>query len=228
MDEEGSMDFRDFWEIIRKRKGFIIFITLLITIIAAVISFFVILPTYEANVSIIVGKPQTKDNSAAQYQDVMMYQNLIKTYSEIAKSELVSDTTAAKLNSRLKCEDIKAMITVSSQQGTQILQIKAKSKSAKEAFDVVNAFSESFSEQAKRVFPTGGDIQVMDRPQVPEKAVGPKKKLNIAIAFVLGLMATIGASFLMEYMDNTIKTEQDVEKYLKLPVLGIVPRNKEA
>jgi capsular polysaccharide biosynthesis protein len=52
--------------------------------------------------------------------------------------------------------------------------------------------------------------------------VSPNKTLNMAIAFVLGAMVGVGLAFLLEYLDNTIKNEQDVEKHLELPVLGVI------
>ena len=51
--------------------------------------------------------------------------------------------------------------------------------------------------------------------------------LNVAIAFVVGLMAAVGLAFLLEYLDNTVKKEEDVETLLGLPVLGIVARMDE-
>ncbi len=50
--------------------------------------------------------------------------------------------------------------------------------------------------------------------------------LNIAIAGVLGLMFGIFLVFLLEYLDNTIKTPKDVEKYLQLSVIGAIPKVK--
>ena len=51
--------------------------------------------------------------------------------------------------------------------------------------------------------------------------------MNIAIAGVLGIMLGIGLVFLVEYLDNTIKTPEDIERYVGLPVLGIIPMNEE-
>ena len=62
---------------------------------------------------------------------------------------------------------------------------------------------------------------------MPEKPIKPKKALNVAIAFFLGLMASVGLTFIIEYMDSTIKTEEDINKYLELPVIGIIPKNAE-
>ena len=58
---------------------------------------------------------------------------------------------------------------------------------------------------------------------MPEKPVSPNKKMNIAIAFLLGLMVSVGLVFLLEYLDNTYKTKEQLEKELELPVLGVIP-----
>ncbi|KGP75336.1 lipopolysaccharide biosynthesis protein, partial [Desulfosporosinus sp. Tol-M] len=53
--------------------------------------------------------------------------------------------------------------------------------------------------------------------------VKPNKKLNVLLAFVVGLMAAVGLAFLLEFLDNTIKTSSDVEELLGIPVLGVIP-----
>ncbi len=63
-------------------------------------------------------------------------------------------------------------------------------------------------------------IEPADLPQFPIK---PKKLLNIILATLIGLISGVGLAFLMEYMETNIKTEEDVEQYLHLPVLGIIP-----
>lgn len=93
MDEEMSIDLRELLEIIKKRKSLIILITSILTIITAILSFFILPPTYEASVSVLIGKVPDGTNYQVQYNDVMMYQKLLKTYSEIAKSRLVAEKT---------------------------------------------------------------------------------------------------------------------------------------
>ena len=62
----------------------------------------------------------------------------------------------------------------------------------------------------------------------PEQApLKPSPLLNMAIALVVGLMASVGLVFLLEYLDNSIKTEQDIEKILELPVLGVITTIQE-
>ena len=68
----------------------------------------------------------------------------------------------------------------------------------------------------------------MDKAVLPDKPVKPNIKLNIAIAFFIGLMASVGLVFVLEYLDRTIKTEEEVEKYLELPVIATIPRYKNS
>jgi len=67
------------------------------------------------------------------------------------------------------------------------------------------------------------DVQVIDAAIAPEKPIKPKILLNIAIAAVLGLFLGVGLAFLLEYMNKTIRTVDDVKYYLDLPVLGTIP-----
>ena len=69
-------------------------------------------------------------------------------------------------------------------------------------------------------------IQIVDRAEVPTKPVSPRKMLNIFIAAVISLLGGSALAFLLEYLDDSIKGNEDIEKYLKLPLLGIVPSAK--
>jgi len=225
MNEEIEVSLEDYLAIIKERIWLVVSITLAAVIVAGVLSFFVIKPTYQASTSIIVGKPQVTDKQDSQLNnDVTMYQNLLITYSEIAKSDLVAQGALDSLKSNLTIKQIKDSITVTPKTGTQILTITGKGKNPEDVFNIVNAISNSFIESSKKVYPTGGDIQVMDKAVIPVIPISPNKKLNLAIAFFLGLMISLGVVFLLEYLDDTIKTESDVEKYLGLPVLGVIPR----
>ncbi|MGI6549642.1 MAG: GumC family protein [Syntrophomonadales bacterium] len=66
-------------------------------------------------------------------------------------------------------------------------------------------------------------VTIMSEASIPTSPIKPNKKLNMAIAMVLGLMVFTGLAFLLEYLDNTIKTPDDVAAHLDLPVLGVIP-----
>ena len=223
MEEGLALNIHEFYHITKKRAKMILVITLICGLISGVLSYYVIKPTYQAQATIIVGKPQSIDKSQ-QYSDIIMYQNLVKTYSEIAKSRSVAEAAKSKLNFSITATDIQNSITVTAKEGTQILMIKAETQNAQEVVAIVNAVTTSLIEESKTVFPTGGDIQVMDNPQFPSAPVKPRKLLNIAIAILIGLMGSVGLAYMFEYLDRTIKDEEDVDKYLGLPVIGLIPK----
>lgn len=68
-----------------------------------------------------------------------------------------------------------------------------------------------------------GNLQIVDPAVVPKNPIKPRVKLNIAIGGVLGLFVGVGLAFLLEFVDNTIKTKEDVERVLELPVIGQIP-----
>jgi len=224
MEEEINVSLEDYFAIVKKKLWLIILITVSAVGIAALISFLVIKPTYQASTTIIVGKPELSGGGSSQFTDVMMYQNLGKTYSEIAQSTLVAKGAYDRLSTKVPVAQIKNAITVTQESGTQILLISVKGKSPEEAYNITNAVSDAFKDSAKQVFPTGGDIVSMDGAAKTETPIGPNKTLNMAIAFFIGLMVSVGIVFLLEYLDNTIKTEYDIEKYVQLPILGILPK----
>lgn len=70
-----------------------------------------------------------------------------------------------------------------------------------------------------------GKVRIVDPAVPPEYPVSPKKKLNLILATIIGLMLGVGVTFFMEYLDNSVRTVEDVER-LKLPLLGTIPEIK--
>ncbi|MDU4659635.1 MAG: GNVR domain-containing protein, partial [Clostridium butyricum] len=82
--------------------------------------------------------------------------------------------------------------------------------------------TDQFIEYSTELIPNG-NVKIIESVRVPEKPVSPNKKMNIAIAFLLGLMVSVGLSFLIEFMDNTFKTKEQIENILDLPAIGVIP-----
>ena len=67
------------------------------------------------------------------------------------------------------------------------------------------------------------NIMVVDPAQIPKGPAKPRVILNLALGFILGLSVGVGLAFLQEYLDNTLKTADEVESLLRLPSLGLIP-----
>jgi capsular exopolysaccharide synthesis family protein len=70
---------------------------------------------------------------------------------------------------------------------------------------------------------TGALVSVATRSRLPQVPIGPARLRNIVIAFLLSLMAGIGLAFLLDFLDDSIKTVNDIDRYLNLPALALIP-----
>lgn len=222
MNEE-IIKIEDIVDVLRKRWKMILSITLIAAIFSAIISFFVISPKYEANTKVFIGK----ENSQGQDQvynnnDVQMYQKLLKTYAEIIQTNDLVERAIKSEKLDLESEDVLEGLTVTPRADTQILEISYTSNDKVLAKEVVDSITNEFIESSTELIPNG-NVKVIESVKVPENPVSPNKKMNIAIAFLLGLMVSVGASFLIEFMDNTFKNKEQAEEILGLPVIGVIP-----
>jgi capsular polysaccharide biosynthesis protein len=155
-----------------------------------------------------------------------VYQNVVKTYIEIAQSRLVAEKTIQRLCSNIKPDTFLDNIYVSAQEDTQIIVIQTKGEDPAEARDTVNYLAESFIEECQNLLPTGS-VKVVDKAYLPEKPILPNHKNYIIIGFIMGVMLSLVVIFLINYLDNTIKTEDELERYIGIPVLGVIPRENK-
>ncbi len=223
--EENTISLQEIAYALKKRWKLIALITIAATLVSAILSFFVIKPQYEAKTKLFIGKQESQDNNAYNNNDVMMYQQLMKTYAELAKTSDLVTKAVKSADLDYNQEDIKAILknlNATPSAETQILDLSFKGGNPKEVLKLTEAITNEFISESKELIPNG-NVQVIQKPQLPEKPVSPNKKLNIFIAFVLGLMVGVGVVLLLEYLDNTFKSREDLENTLDLPIIGTIP-----
>lgn len=219
--EEQVISLSEIFEALKKRWIMIVAITLAATLISGLVSFFVIDPVYEASTKLFIGKEES-DDTAYNSSDINMYQQLLQTYAQAIKTKDLASRAIDSLSYDLEPSTVISNLTVNPITSTQILEIKYKSKDPQEAKDVLKNVADEFIVTAKELVPNG-NVRVIEEVELPESPVSPNKTMNIAIAFLLGLMVSVGLVFLLEYLDNTYKNKEQLEKELDIPVLGTIP-----
>ena len=219
--EEQVISISEIFEALKKRWILIVSITLVATLISGVLSFFVIKPTYETSTKVFIGKEES-NQEGYNTNDIQMYQKLLQTYAETIKTNEVIQAAINNTNADLSVKDVKDSLTVTPIADTQILQIKYKNNDPEVAKSILENITNEFVILSKELVPNG-NVRVIEAVQLPEDPVAPNKKMNIAIAFLLGLMVSVGLVFLLEYLDNTFKTKENLERELNIPVLGLIP-----
>ena len=221
------MELKEYFNILKKRMLLVILITIGATVLSGVLSYFVIKPTYKSDISVIIGKIENKSEVPnADINDVLMYQKLVKTYSEFAKSRKVSEHVIKALKLDIEPSQLQAMVTVEPKGDTEFLTITVKSKEPKEAMNIANQLAKSLKFVSTDV-KKADNVQLLDQAELPTMPDSPNPKLNMAIAFFIGLMVSMGIAFLQEYLDNTVKSQEQIEKLTGIPVIGIIPLTDE-
>ena len=226
---EEEMDLRQYWEVMRKHWVIIVVLPLIAALTSGIISFFIIKPVYQASTMLIVGKKALESGQEA----IQMLENnvlqanlqLAKTYAAIAQSRTVEQNVINSLNLPMSIGGLDSLISINPVKTTEILEIQVTNINPELAAAIANAMAEEFSKAVidiKKV----DSVSIVDTAVTPVSPVKPNKKLNVLLAFVVGLMAAVGLAFLLEFLDNTIKTSSDVEELLGIPVLGVISNNK--
>jgi len=223
--EEQVISLGEILEVLKKRWKLILIVTLLATLVSGLASFFLISPKYEASTKLFIGKEAGAEAGYDQ-NEIGMYQKLMKTYSEAIKTRDLVGRAIKVANSNLTEDEVLKKLTVVTVADTQILQIKIDDKDPNMAATMVQAITNEFVTTSKALVPNG-NIKVIETVKVPEIPVSPNKKMNIAIAFLLGLMVSVGVSFLLEFLDNTYKNREQLEKELDIPVIGTIPYTEQ-
>ena len=219
--EEQVISISEIFEALKKRWLLIVSITLVATLISGVLSFFVIKPTYETSTKVFIGKEES-NLEGYNTNDIQMYQKLLQTYAETIRTNEVIQAAINNTNIDLTVKDVKDNLRVTPITDTQILQIKYQNKNPEVAKEILENITNEFVVLAKELVPNG-NVRVIEAVQLPENPVAPNKTMNVAIAFLLGLMVSVGLVFLIEYLDNTFKNKENLERELDIPVLGVIP-----
>ncbi|MEW4241080.1 Wzz/FepE/Etk N-terminal domain-containing protein [Priestia megaterium] len=222
-----TISLQELFAVLRKRLWLIVLIAIIAATVSAVISFFVLTPVYESKTQILVNQAKS-DEQLYNTQAVQTNVQLINTYNDIIKSPAILDKVIKQLKLDGSAASLSSQIQVTSAQNSQVAQIVVQDTSAKHATDIANTTASVFQKEVPKIMNVD-NVKVLSKAALGENAspVKPQPLLNVVIAMVVGLMIGAGLSFLLEYLDNTLKTEQDIENLLELPVMGVVTTIKD-
>ncbi|WJE15275.1 Wzz/FepE/Etk N-terminal domain-containing protein [Halobacillus sp. ACCC02827] len=221
---EETISLKEIFEVLKKRMWLILGLAAGAAVISALITIFLITPTYEASSQFIVNQSQSQNqNAAVDINEIRSNVELINTYNVVIKSPAILDEVADELGLSMTASQLAGKLQVSSAEQSQVVNVTVTDESAQRAADIANTTVSVFKEQIPQLM-SADNVKVLSTADVGTNPspVSPNNTLNIAIALVVGLMIGVGLAFLLEYLDNTIKTEEDIEDYLGMPVLGVV------
>ena len=151
-----------------------------------------------------------------------MYQKLMGTYAKVVKSKDVIKRAIENGNLNLTAGKISSALTVTTSDADQILTLSYSSKNPQEGVEVLNPLIEEFDKTSKEII-SNGEMFVLTAPEMPSNPTSPNKKMNVLVGVALGLMIGVSLALFLEYIDDSVKTNEDIEGLLEVPVIGDVP-----
>lgn len=223
------MELKEYMNIIRKRLWLIAAIVI-VACLGAGVKTFMTTPLYNAEAKLIVN--QTYDRQGTAMLDYSLIQTnvmVISSYTEVIKSSAIMDkVVAAYPDLGLTSQQLASMISVSSANDSQVMNLSVQDTSYEQAAKTVNAVAKIFERQIPSIMNVDNVTILSEAPLEANAApININPVMSILISFVVGLMLAVGLVFLLEYLDDTYKSEAELERELGLPVLAVIARIKK-
>ena len=223
IQEEIEIDVMELVHACLKHMFSIIITTLLAGVIALLISRYMIAPTYTSTSKMLV---LTKETTLASLADIQMGSQLTNDYQILIKSRPVLEKVIYNLELQMNYRVLEDMVTVNNPNNTRIIEISIDDSDPERAMDIVNELTKISSEfigDKMEVVPP----KIIEEGIIPKERTSPNHKKNLLIGMALGLLASCGFWCLLAVMDDSIKHEEDVLKYLEIPALACVPDRRD-
>ena len=183
-----------------------------------------ITPQYESTTKMYVLSKQ--DSNTLTSQDMQTSLSLTKDYAELIKSRTVTEGVITQLNMDMTHEQLLKKMSVDSATDTRILSISVRDEDPYEACEIANAIRDVAANHIKNVMDIDA-VNVVETANIPEQKVSPSIAKNGVIGGVFGAVVAIAIVLITYISNDTIKTQEDVERYLKLSTLGTIPLSED-
>ncbi len=221
-----EINLKELFDYLKERVLIVAIITLAILVVGCIYSIFIKTPMYKSQTTfVLVSDDGTAGGGGYSQAEVNLNKNLVSTYSDLVKSNRVIDKVIKNLSLNYSVNTLKGRITVINTTNTEIIKVNVEDPDKALAADIANELIKVFGEEIKEIYRLQ-NVSVVDVAEEAEYPYNVNIIKDIVIYLLVGIVLACGIIFVIYYFDTTIKSADEVEKKLGLPVFGIVPRVK--
>lgn len=188
---------------------------------------FAIPEQYESTTSVyILDKSDSNGSSSTTYSDLQVGTQLTSDFAEIIKSRAVLEAVIDELSLDMSYTELEDKISVTTPEDTRIVSITVTDHDPELAQKIADGVREEATKQITSVMDIDA-VNVVDEANYPTEKSAPHNTRDAVIAAILGMLAISIVLIVRYMMDDTIKSSEDVEKYLELPTLALIPMDEE-
>ena len=222
--EEYAINLLDLFYYLKKR----VLVIVAAVLVCAVAGFFVTQlfmdPQYTASTRMYVLNRSNESNVVSSDFQVSTY--VLNDYKVLITGQNVTKEVIKRLDLDMKPAELAERIVVTAPDNTRVLQISITDTDPEVAADIANTVRAVAAQQIQTIMDVDA-VKLVYEADVPQSPSGPNVRRNTVIAAALGLVAAVGVFAVMFVLDDTIRTEEDVERYLGLSTMGVIPMSEE-
>lgn len=221
--DETEIDLREMFYAIRRRLAAIIAAGILMAAAAGAYTYFLVTPVYTSTSSMLV---LTKETTLSSLADLQMGSQLTNDYQVLITSRPVLEEVIDNLRLGIGYRSLQGRISIENPTDTRILVITVRDSDPETAKEIVNELAEVASEyigDKMEVVPP----KIIEEGEIATSKAGPNMKRNVMLGLFAGLALSAGLVVVMAILDDTIKSEDDISRYLGLPNLANIPDRKD-
>ncbi len=223
-NEEIEIDLQELFYYIKKRILVVIAVCLLCAVVGFMGTKLFIPPEYTTHTRIYVLNRSNENNVVSSDFSVSNY--MLYDYKVLITGQNVTKEVIGKLGLNMKPETLSKKIQVTSPDNTRILQISITDTNPQLAADIANCVREVASEQIQEIMAVDA-VKLVYPAEIPTQPSSPNTMRNAILAGILGLLTVVSIYAVIFVLDDTIRTEEDVTRYLGLGTLGVIPVSLE-
>ncbi len=212
-----EIDLKELFEFIKNKLGLLIIITVGICLLGCVYGLFLQKPMYKSYTTIIL----SGSDSQITQSELSLSKSLVDTYAEIVKSRRVLEQVIEELNLDTTYEKLSSKISVTSVNNTEIIKIIVTDTDPTEAKNIANVTANYFTKEVVDLYKVN-NVNVLDEANTTNIPYNINVAKQIIIYLFIGFIIGAGVLFIIFYFDRTIKSAEQVEQKIKLPILGSV------
>lgn len=223
-NDEMQINILEVLSYLKKKIWIIVLAALICGLVGFFYNEFLSTPQYTASTRVYILNRQDEDTIF--YADLQSSSQFINDYTVLITGQNVTKTVVDKLDLEESFSKLASRISVTAPEDTRILEISVTHEDPQLAADIANAVREEATGQIEKIM-DGNAVNLVYEADTPMYPSSPGSTKIALVAAVLGLCGVAAVLVVIFILDDTIRTEEDVEKYLSLSVLGVIPDSSE-
>ena len=221
-----EIDLKELVQIFWEKKIQIILIIAIFAVVGVIYTIGFVTPKYQATTSLLLATNSAQSAAGADSSitttDVTLNSKLVSTYSKLVKSDKVVRTVISNLSLNMEEATLKKIVSVTAAEDTEFIEISVKDEDPALATKIANEIAKVFIENVKEFYGVE-NVHVVDAAEVPQAPYNINHVKDIIIFAFVGAVVAVGYVFIVNMLDTTIKSEEDIEKNFGLTVLATMP-----